>query len=245
MLGDNFGQWPGGTPEAGDRHFFTHTLLPWLVRIEQECNRKLLPPGGSFYAEHLPEMLLRMAPIEKAQNYKALFDMGVIDAAYIAKKENLPAPKAPPVAPPPATPPAPGAPWRSAFRALIVDVADRFVRREADRARRASKKGPEEFAAWAESFYAAEAGSLAERLTPVVGIVTLRAGLSAASIEDAARAIASEHVERSREELLDLRKDDLEGQVERLTKRWEKHRPAEMADRIAALDAAEGEGNAA
>ena len=116
--------------------------------------------------------------------------------------------------------------------------------READRARRAAKKGPDGFASWIETFYGAETDSLTSHLSPVVAIMTLTRGLDGPGVEAAAREIAAAHVERSREELLDLRKDDLEGQVERLTKRWEKLRALEMADKIAAL-AAEGEGHAA
>ena len=246
MLGHRPGEWPGGTPEAADRHFFTHTLQPWLVRIQQECNRKLLPTGGTYYTEHLPEALLRMSPEAKAQNYKLYFEMGVLTAEQIARKENLPKPEPKPE-PTPAPAPAPmmeEPKARAAFRALMVDVAERFVRREADRARRASKKGPDGFASWVESFYGVEVESLASHLAPVVTITTLRRGYDPPRVEEEARAIALAHVERSREELLDLRKDDLESQVERLTKRWEKDRPLEMADRIAALDAA-GEGNAA
>jgi HK97 family phage portal protein len=249
MLGHRPGEWPGGTPEAADRHFFTHTLQPWLVRIQQECNRKLLPSTGGYYTEHLPEALLRMSPEAKAQNYKVYFDMGVLTAEQIARKENLPKPEPKPEpAQAPATAPAPmmeEPKARAAFRALMVDVAERFVRREADRARRASKKGPEHFATWVDMFYNLEVDSLASHLAPVVTITTLHRGFDQPRVGEEARAIAIAHVEKSREELLDLRKDDLQSQVERLTKRWEKDRPTEMADRIAALDAAQGEGNAA
>lgn len=86
---------PGGNPETSQIEFLTDTLAPWLVRIEQECNRKLLTEDErrTFYSEHLVDNILRMDSASRASAYKSYIDMGVMTPDQVAKKENLPAPK--------------------------------------------------------------------------------------------------------------------------------------------------------
>lgn len=89
------GERPGGNIEASQIEFLTDTLRPWLVRIEQECNRKLLSRADrqTLYVEHLVDSILRMDGTARATSYKTYLEMGVLTAAQIAQKENLPVPE--------------------------------------------------------------------------------------------------------------------------------------------------------
>lgn len=94
-LKSKVGERPGGNLEADQISFLTDTLRPWLVRIEQECNRKLFPASAqqTFYVEHNVDALLRVDNESRMAGYKALSDLGVITPEQIAKKENLPKPE--------------------------------------------------------------------------------------------------------------------------------------------------------
>lgn len=252
MLGYKTAERPGGNYEAGRLDFLDNTLDPWLVAIEQECNRKLISTTqrGTYYVEHSRNAVLRTDARTRAEVQKMYVDMGALDAEYVAKMENFPKPepKPEPVAPPP--PPAgegdpednpeeDGDAVAEAERALVVGVVARFGRREAEKARRASKRGAEAFGQWVEEFYAHEADVLAEMLQPVVAMrnAVRRVRLDA---QPAARRLAEDYVVRSKRELLDLRAQDLEAQTDLLLKRWELLRPVEMADAVAALRMEDG-----
>jgi HK97 family phage portal protein len=248
-LKHKMGERPGANLTESELDYLNGTLDPWLVKIEQECNRKLIPQPkrGVWYVEHDRNAYLRMTPTQKAENYRAYKDMGVLSAEQIAKKENLPKPEKPEPAPPPppADPPPPPAAdqdrMASVQRALVLEAVGRFVRREAEKARQACKRGAADFAAWVERFYEREEALLREYLAPRVELELARRGLHGDSL-GIARGLAGRYVARSREELLDLKSSGLEDQVDRLMQRWESSRPMEMADQIAAL---KGEGNAA
>ena len=230
------------TPESGQIEFLTDTLRPWLVRIEQECGRKLIIPAqrSTYYVEHLVDAILRADSASRMQSYKALFDMGAIDAELIAEKENLPKPKpkpapAAPVAPPAGSaPPPPPARMLAADRANLMDAAGRFVRREAIAARRASKKGPEAFSAWADEFYRDEVGMLRGFLVPAVRLSLACRGLEG-DADGVSAALAKGYIERSKEDLLGLPVKDLEARADALVSRWETGRPAELVEQFLAL----------
>lgn len=94
-LKSKIGERPGGNLEADQINFLTDTLRPWLVRIEQELNRKLFRPTerSTFYVEHNVEALLRADSAARMASYKALVDLGAMTAEQVAQKENLPAPQ--------------------------------------------------------------------------------------------------------------------------------------------------------
>ena len=242
------GERPGGNLETSQIEFLTDTLRPWLVRIEQELNRKLFPANqqGTYYVEHTVDAILRMDGKSRAESYKAYFDMGVLSADQIAKKENLPKPEPKPEpAPAPAAPvPAPAAadpePAKNgrmlqAQRALVVEVVGRFVRREAAQVKHAVKKGPAGLSAWLEEFYMVEAPRLRGYLMAPVGIALAHAGL-----DGDAGAIAGElargYIEQSRDELLALPARNMEAAAEGLVTAWESSRPIEVAERLQEMD---------
>jgi HK97 family phage portal protein len=241
------GERQGGNIEASQIEFLTDTLAPWLTRIEQEANRKLLSKGqrGTYYVQHVTNAILRTDAKTRMEVQKGYLDMGVLDVDQIAQQENLPKPKPkpapaappPPVAPPPADDEPADDAADQAQRALVLDIAGWFLRRESEKARRASRRGPMEFQKWVEEFYGREVNVLAERLAPAVA---LRFALLGAKVDAAAMAqqMAEAWVARSKRELLSLRAAGLEEQTEQAMQRWSLHRPVEMADAFAALEEA-------
>jgi hypothetical protein len=191
----------------------------------------------------------------RAASYKAYFDMGVLDSDQIARMENLPKPKPKPQPEPepiPALPPAPAPALlmppdqervAAAQRSLVLGLVGRFVRREAAKGKRAAKHGPQGLATWAGEFYEAEVEMFRRDLVPVVEFQMARLGVTGDAAE-ISKQIALDYIERSKEELLDLRSANLEEQVTRLMDRWEMNRPLEVADRIAAIGR-EGNGDGA
>ena len=67
-------------------------LLPWLIRWEQELNRKLFPANelGRFYVEHIVEGLLRADVKARFDAYGVAVDKGFMNRNQVARKENLP-----------------------------------------------------------------------------------------------------------------------------------------------------------
>jgi len=296
------GERPGGNIEASQTEFLTDTLMPWLVTIEQECNRKLISSSqrSTYYVEHLTAALLRPDAKTRSEVQRAYFDMGVLDAATIAQQENLPppdprpagmaerieqagqliragfdpeeslkalglppikhiglppvtvqppekepappppgdgsAPDAPPQDQPPegnALPPAEDERGARARRTLLLDVAARYVRREAFHVRRASKLGPERFEEWRAVFYAKERGHLTGVLAPAVGLVMASKGAGGDAVQ-VAGVLAADYLRQSRDALGSLPARELEAQAEWLVTRWETSRPMELADAIGA-----------
>lgn len=262
-LKHKMGERPGGNAEASQLDYMTDTLLPWTTRIEQEANRKLIGSAqrSTYYVEHLFEKILKADSKTRSEVQRAYFDMGVLDAERIAQQENLPKPKPKEPVPVPMAPapvaveePVPdqepaaraSEPGRvaAAQRALLLDVASRYLARESRAAVRASKKGAAGFQAWADEWYAGEVDVLREFLEPAVGFVLASSG-SSGDARAVAQGLAEVHAVRSKADLLDLPARDLAASVARTVHKWETARAVELADKIAALGAAEEKVNAA
>lgn len=74
--------------------FVTHTLRPWLVRFEQEINRKLFPTSSDMapselYAEFSVEGLLRGDVKSRAEYYVKGRQWGWLSANEIRRLENM------------------------------------------------------------------------------------------------------------------------------------------------------------
>jgi HK97 family phage portal protein len=71
--------------------FLTHTLTPWLVRIEQACGLKLLTPNErkKFYCEHIVDNLLRGDIKTRYESYQIARQNGWLSANDIRKMENM------------------------------------------------------------------------------------------------------------------------------------------------------------
>lgn len=274
-LKHKYGERPGGNLEAGQIEFLTDTLGPWLVRIEQECTRKLIPDSqrGTYYIEHLSDAVLRMSAETRAAIYKTYVDMGVMTLDYVAQKENLPPPppkKEPPPMPPPPSPIPPPAPQETpppsepaadsgtaasssdrmaaTLRALCIAQVARFTRREADKAQKAVGGTVKGFAAWVAQFYSRQSAAILESyLVHPIALQLIPQGREV-DVPLVARRLAEEYIERSRRELLALLGEPhgrLIALVERTMEDWEANRPAQLADKIAALGPQEETSHAA
>ena len=71
--------------------FVVHTLRPWLIRWEQELNRKLLMPGekGRYFVEHKIDGLLRGDINSRYTAYATARQWGWLSINDIRKMENL------------------------------------------------------------------------------------------------------------------------------------------------------------
>lgn len=89
-LRDNAGK-SYSTLEQENWAFLSETLRPWLVRIEQEVQAKLLMPyeKGQFYAEHLVDGLLRADLTARYQAYAIARNWGWFSVNDIRTMENL------------------------------------------------------------------------------------------------------------------------------------------------------------
>lgn len=225
---------PGGNFEASELDYQVTTLLPWATRIEQECDRKLVSPAqrGKFYTEHNFKKRLVTDTATRVAAQRAYFDMGVLDAEQVARQENLPKPQPREAAPAPARPaaaPAAGPDGRvwEASQGLLLAELGRFMRREAENVRRASRKGPQAFGEWLEGFYGDdEEAVLRTSLEPALRLC-LVAGGSEGDPRQIAGGFARGYLARSKAALLEVRARDLEKAVGAVLRAWESSRSAE------------------
>ncbi len=81
------------TTESNQIQFAQMAITPLVNRISQALtNDASILPRNRMYCEFVIEGLLRADMRTRVEYWKALKDMGVVDAAYIAARENLPEP---------------------------------------------------------------------------------------------------------------------------------------------------------
>ena len=71
--------------------FATHTIRPWLTRIEKRINLQLFGPreAAVYYAEFNMDALLRGDAASRANYYSAMRNIGALSANEIRSKENM------------------------------------------------------------------------------------------------------------------------------------------------------------
>jgi HK97 family phage portal protein len=71
--------------------FATHTIRPWLTRIEKRINLQLFGPreATNYYAEFNMDALLRGDAASRANYYSAMRNIGALNANEIRSKENM------------------------------------------------------------------------------------------------------------------------------------------------------------
>lgn len=71
--------------------YLQDTLRPWLVRWEQECDRKLLMDGerDTYYCEHLVDALLTVDIAARYNAYAVARNWGWLSADDVRRKENM------------------------------------------------------------------------------------------------------------------------------------------------------------
>jgi HK97 family phage portal protein len=74
--------------EEQSLEFVKYTLRPWLVRWEQELNRKLFPQPSEFYVEHNVDGLLRGDFASRMSGFATLRQWGLATANELREIEN-------------------------------------------------------------------------------------------------------------------------------------------------------------
>jgi HK97 family phage portal protein len=82
--------------EQEQTSFYVDSLLPWLVRLEQNYNMQLLTEGdralsgrGRLYFKHSAEGILRADSASRGAFYRELFGIGGITINQILEKEDM------------------------------------------------------------------------------------------------------------------------------------------------------------
>lgn len=167
--------------------FLIYTLLPWLVVWEQSATLEFLPPDGGFFAEFMPDALLRGDTLSRAEAMSKQVMSGILapNEGRAAENRNplpggdglllpvnmVPAEKlgqAQPAGAPPTTPATPP-PGRQATALLpfLRDAAARVARKESARMGATARRVGTDVEAWRTAvteFYAEHGVSVAESL---------------------------------------------------------------------------------
>lgn len=77
--------------EAQSIEFVTHTIRPWLVRWEQELNRKIFKESekGTHFVKFNIDGLLRGDAKSRADYYRTMFNVGALSQNDIRRLENM------------------------------------------------------------------------------------------------------------------------------------------------------------
>lgn len=82
--------------ESEQISFVTDSILPWLVRLEQNYQMQLLTPGdkdlsgyGRVYFKHIVEGLLRGDAASRGSFYSQMFNIGAMSINEIREKEDM------------------------------------------------------------------------------------------------------------------------------------------------------------
>ena len=74
-----------------NRSFLTHTLQPWLTRIEQAMGKSLLTEAEKekYFIEHLTQGFLRADTKTRFESYKIAIDAGFLTVDEVRQLENM------------------------------------------------------------------------------------------------------------------------------------------------------------
>jgi HK97 family phage portal protein len=176
MMGDvtKTSSWGTGI-EQQELGYLSHTLRPWLTRIEQQLNKDLLLPEERkvYFFEHLVDGMLRTDINARFTAYAQAITNGFMTRNEAREKENwnpldgLDEPLVPLNMAVAGTTPTP-----RSIQPLLRDMAERVLRREINELRDAVKRTkdrPEKYTAWLEQFYKSDLRMhIAQQLKPFV-----------------------------------------------------------------------------
>lgn len=186
--------------EHQNRFFLQMTLMPWLIRWEQECNAKLFTEqerGDGYFVEHVVDAFLRGDTTSRFNAYKMAREGGWMSVNDIRRKENMNPIDGGDVYLSPLNM-APADDLR-AHREHLKDALSKVVTKEVLAMRAAAKKG--DFSEAAGKFYAGHASHVASVMTPSIRSLAETLGVSA---EKYILSFASRHCEESLREMLQL-----------------------------------------
>lgn len=189
--------------EAQNIEYVVDTLLPWLIRWEQEIKKKLFAEDEDVFAEHLVSGLLRGDQAARATYYREQWMIGALSQNEIREFENMnpvdggdvyyvplnmkssddPDPEpdgsaSAPQFPPPAQTPEPDE--AAMFLPVFLDAAKRVLRREASAVKRAAKRcseTKESFTLWLSEFYGENAMIVDQAFAPVCDTIARVLGI--------------------------------------------------------------------
>jgi HK97 family phage portal protein len=75
--------------EQQSLEYVQDTLMPWMVRIEQEIQQKILGNGSDLFAEHLVTGILRGDQAARSTYYREQFNIGALSQNDIREFENM------------------------------------------------------------------------------------------------------------------------------------------------------------
>jgi HK97 family phage portal protein len=77
------------TLDAQNTDYLTDTLMPWLIRWEEELTAKLFPVEPEYFVEHLVTGLLRGDASTRKDFYVGMFSIGGLSINEIRELENM------------------------------------------------------------------------------------------------------------------------------------------------------------
>lgn len=216
--------------------FVVYTLRPWMVRWEQEINRKLLTPieRKTFFVEHLIDGLLRGDAKTRAEALQIRFMNGNLSIDEwraienqnplpdgLGKKYYVQLNMAPVDA-------AKAEPTINAARMALLDSLMRMARKDAEATRRAAAK-PGEFLLWIDRYWDDGSTWMRAVAPPFEVALALKIG------NNAIDSVCHSRAKRAREELLALADGDpkeFTGRVCKWANRWEAESPAVLLQEL-------------
>lgn len=189
------------------------TLLPWMVRIEQEASRKLLreEEQDELYFEHLMEAALRADIRTRYQAYETGRRIGVLSANDVARMENrdlvpdgddyhIPSNWTTPARvrkPGKASARERARAFADAFADVLAEVFRDLARVEADKLTRAARQTRS--AEWAEEFFCQHTEHVVGALFPAIDGAFRLAGAPPGSARSLVDQLAARHCRAARE----------------------------------------------
>lgn len=224
--------------------FLIFSLMPWLVRWEQEVRRKLfMPSEENLFAQHQTSALLRADTKSRYEAYAIARQWGWMSANDVREAENenpLPDSQGDIYLVPMNMASAKAIPDAAekvaqANRGVLLDAARRMLRKEIAAARKAAAQ-PATFRAWVDSFYAKHEDVFAQAIAPAMEAI--RAQNTAAPEP---LALTRRHVATARQALLDAADrstpETLTANVCAILDAWEVSRADELFTQAQALAA--------
>jgi len=231
--------------EEQNRDYLNTTLMRWLVKWEEECNRKLLTTREreteTRFFKWNTSALLRGSTKDRYAAYMVARTGGWLSPNEIRKLEDMNRredeggdeygnPNTSSQSQPPQPPPEEPQPTATVHRKLIAERVGLLVQRERHRVVKAARNSGN-FIQWLDDFYGEEFGELAATFLELATSAASSAGIAVADPV----AVALEHGRQSHDQILDLAgvvgQAQLAAQVEQLTQQWPS-RASAMVDSI-------------
>ena len=69
--------------------FLRYTIMPWIVRVEQELNRKLFPKSNTYFVKFNLQGLMRGTLKERSEYYKTAIEYGWLSRNEVRELEDM------------------------------------------------------------------------------------------------------------------------------------------------------------